>query len=246
MNKTLKGVLIFASGVATGATVMYFGVKKYFEVKADLEVESVREAYNRKIGESEPALSSIEGEISGPETIDDGERPFAKPSRSLDNPLNNKPPLTDYTKYFHKEDSYVNPSDLMIEQDLAESESPEDDEPYSDEEDAEQQMEYETYQINEEHKKAVEDHVPPHVIDASDFELTCTHYDKVSLVYYMSDDVLVDDSGITPEEVNRFELVDTCLRDSGFDDNDDDVLYVRNDYLQTDYEITKVFTPYLG
>lgn len=235
MHNGIKGVLIFVSGAVVGGLGTWFAVKKYYETKADIEVESVREAYERKVGEIDEPTNSLDGEIEGPEEIeDDGNRPYAKALSSIDQRLAHKPPMTDYSKFFRS----------ARDVDESEAEHPEDDEPYSDEEDAEQQEDYENFKLNDDHKKALKEHRAPYIIDAETFELTNDHYDKVSLCYYICDDILTDDSGITPEEVSRTELLGNLLAVSGFEDNEDDILYVRNDVRTTDYEITKIFTPY--
>jgi hypothetical protein len=82
------------------------------------------------------------------------------------------------------------------------------------------------------------------VIDAGAFELECSNYEKQSLCYYISDDVLVEEMGAHQDEVNRFSCIGDILSTSGFDENDEEIIYVRNDVLMCDYEITKVYTPY--
>lgn len=248
MNQSLKNVLIFLSGAAAGGVTTWLSVKKYYELKADLEVESVREAYNRKIEKYEPTKSSVDGELEGPETIEDDEDArLGKTKSSIVRELNNKPPLTDYTKYFKAKE---NGKTLDLKETLrdakedakdidpAELEGPQDDEPYTDEEDNEEQMAYDDHKLNGAHKDAG----PAHVIDKSDFELTCENYDKITLLYYQPDDMLTNEedevigwSDIVGEEV------ETALENTSFTSNDDELIHVRSDVLMTDFEIQKIF-----
>lgn len=256
MNSSLKSVIIFVSGAAVGASSMYFGLKKYFEVKADLEIEEVRRVYDDKINEIEGVKSSLEGEIEGESEIDDGKDSDKKPlsHKEIIEKLNNKPDLTDYTKYF-KEKGDVLPGvnetlrdakeaadkEGLTEEELAEREGPQDDEPYSDEEDRDETLRYEDHVLNGASKDAIENDKEPYEIDPSDFALTCDSYDKISLTWYHFDQVLVNEE---EELVDGALLVGHVIEQTGFDQNEDDVLYIRNDKIMTDFEITKVYEQY--
>lgn len=242
MNSNVKGVLIFVSGMAVGVASTYYFVKKYFEDRTNEEILSVREAYEKRLAEVEPHKSSVTGEITGPKEIDTKEKIKE---------LNNKPDLLDYTKYFRssgekplgstelirdaKKDAIENG---LSEEELAEMEGPEDDEPYTDEEDRNQTIEYDDYRLNGAHKKALEEHRPPVEIPAEDYALTCDNYEKVSLLYYVPDDTLANEA---EEIVDKDLFVGTCIEDGGFDYNDQEVMYVRNDRLMCDFEITKIY-----
>lgn len=243
MNQNLKNVIIFTLGAASGAAGMYFGVKKYFETKADLEIEQVRQVYEDRVNETEDHKSSIDGELSGPEKIE---------LKETVNRLNNKPDLTDYTKYFNgngqkmdgvseilrdaKEDA---DKDGLSEEELAEREHPEDDEPYTDEEDRNQTIDAIDYQLNGASRKAIENDKEPYEIDPSDYELTCSNYEKQALLWYQFDEVLADEDEEEVADIHR--LIGNVLDTSGFTDNDVDAIYVRNDKTMVDYEITKIY-----
>ena len=244
MNPKVTNLLYFAAGAAVGACGMFLGVKKYFELKADLEIESVRDAYNRRLAEMEGTKSSVEGDIKGPETIEDVGR---MPTRSsISKELNNKPPLTDYSKYFKSDgkmdldlkETIRDPKEEMIENELAEAEGPKDDEEMTEEEDEEATSDYEMYQINKDHQDALKEGRAPYVIDASDYELTCSHYSKIDLHYYISDGVVTTDED---EIVDIRSLLGNCIESSGFSDNGEDLLFVRNDITMADYEIEKLY-----
>ena len=243
MNNSVKNILIFMSGAAVGATSMYFGVKKYFEAKADLEISEVRQVYEDRVNEIEPHKSSIDGDIKGPEKIE---------LKETVNRLNNKPDLTDYTKYFNsngqkmdgvsevlrdaKEDA---DKDGLSEEELAEREGPQDDEPYTDEEDRDQTIDAIDYQLNGASREAIENDKEPYEIDPSDYELTCSNYEKQSLLWYQFDEVLADED--EEEVADTYRLIGNVLETSGFTDNDVDAIYIRNDKTMVDYEITKIY-----
>ena len=249
MNNAVKSIIIFASGVAVGAVSMYFGVKKYFQIAADLEVESVKKAYTDRLADIEPPKSSIDN----PEIKDDKEIGKMGVKSSIVRDLNNKPPMKSYTSYY-KENGAPNldgvkeivrdPKEALIDEDLAaESQSPPEDEPYTDEEDDAAQADYEMHKINEEHQKALEENRLPYIIDRADFELTCAHYSKISLHYYVSDDVVATDED---EIIDESVLLGDTIISSGFNSDSEDILYVRNDIRGADYEVEKIFAAFPG
>lgn len=247
MNSNIKSTIIFLAGAAVGSVVSWLLVKKYYEDKADSEVEEIRRAYDKHLEDLGYIKTSVDGEIEGDKEISEPE-PGVKPTRSsLVEKLNNKPPLTDYSKYFKEKGG----EDLKLKEvvrdaskdvDPAELEHPEDDEPYTDEEDRDQTLDFEDHQLNGEHRKAMMEGRLPYIIEPSDYELTCSNYEKLSLLYYISDDILCEEED--GEEVSRLDVVGSCIRDSGFDENEEELLFVRNDRLMCDYEINKVFTNY--
>ncbi|SFU32955.1 hypothetical protein [Butyrivibrio sp. INlla21] len=253
MNQSFKNVLIFLTGTAVGSVSTFFAVKKIFELKADLEVESVRDAYNNRLAEIEEFRSSMDGELEGPETIDEKVH-LDEHKSSIARQLNNKPPLTDYTKYFVGSKSNEeldlkevtrDPHDEIDEDtDPAELEGPEDDEPYTDEEDKDETLNYEDHELNGKHKKAKEDGKPPYLIDKGDYDLTCDNYDKISLLYYLPDDIVVNEDNEI--EGNVRTLIGNLIAETGFDQDEEEVMYVRNDILSSDFEIQKIFSEYTG
>jgi len=83
-----------------------------------------------------------------------------------------------------------------------------------------------------------EDHPnKPYIISEDEFLDGNNEYDKISLTYFIMDDTLADDS---EEVVDIEETISTDIYNMLGDDADDKDLYVRNDDLQTDFEIMKV------
>lgn len=245
MNSTLKNIIIFTLGGAVGATGMYFGIKKHFEDIADAEIYAAREAYNKKVYELEDHNNSIDGSLTGPSNID---------VKSKVNALNNKPDiLTDYTKYFNSKGEKLDITESLrdakeaadkegfTEEELAEMESPKDDEPYTDEEDEEESIKYEDHKLNGNHKAAIADNKDPYEIDTGDYELTCSNYEKIGLNWYVYDEVLANES---EEMVDTDLFVGSVLSDSGFDYDERDVIFVRNDKMMCDFEIKKIYGPF--
>lgn len=236
MNSTLKSVIIFMSGAAVGATGMYLGVKKYFELKADLEIESVKDAYLYRLREIDDNKSSIDGSLEGPNEIE---------LKETINRLNNKPDLTDYTKYFKEKGETADLDlkevirDAKDDIDPADLEHPGEDEPYSDEEDRDETLNYIDHELNGASRDAIAEDKAPYEIEPSDYELTCSNYEKQSLIYYQFDEILADEDENEVLDVGR--LVGDILESSGFSDDDRDALYVRNDKIMVDFEITKLY-----
>lgn len=254
MNTGLKNTLIFLTGAAIGSVSTWFAVKKIYELKADLEVESVRNAYNNRLAEIEDIKSTLDGSLEGPDVIDDGKVHLNGEKSSIARVLNNKPPLTDYTKFFSGDDSKDelslkevtrDPHDEIEDEDaLAEAEGPEDDEPYTDEEDMDETLNFEDHQLNGKHRKALEDGKEPYLIDKSDYELTCANYDKATLLYYIADEIVVNEDNEVLGNARQF--IGNLIEDEGFDQNDEEAMYVRNDILTTDFEIQKIYSEYTG
>lgn len=250
MNQNLKNVLIFLTGAAAGGVGTWLAVKKYYELKADLEVESVRNAYNRKVEQFEPIKSSVDGEIEGPEEIDEDVKQ-GRTKSSIVKELNNKPPLTDYTKFFKEKESGKTldlketlrdaKSDAEEDIDPAKEESPSEDDIYGDDESV--SLEKEDEALNGAHKDAG----PAHVIEVSDFELTCANYDKITIHYYQPDDMLTNEEGeIIGWSDIIGEEIENAMNSVGFSDSDDDCIYVRSDKLMCDFEVQKIFDGFGG
>lgn len=258
MNQGLKGLIIFVSGACIGAGSMYLGVKKYFELKADIEIDEMKALYEDKLSEVEDLKSSLEGDLEGPKELPsdapgyDRSKPLTH--KEIIEKMNNKPDLEDYTKYFkakgekidgvsetlrdakeEAEKSALSDEEMKKREEMyAEAEGPEDDEPYTDEEDDLQTRDYEN---------ATRDAKDPYEIDPSDYELTCGDYEKISVKYYVSDDIVADEED---DEVDNYRLlIGDVIESSGFDEDDRDILFVRNDKLLCDFEIAKTYEKYI-
>lgn len=85
-----------------------------------------------------------------------------------------------------------------------------------------------------------EDIKPPYFIDIEDYDAHLPAYSKRELVYYMDDGTLLD------EEENILSVVDT-IGDNNleeFENSLEGCCYIRNEQLQEDYEVSKIFDSY--
>jgi hypothetical protein len=83
----------------------------------------------------------------------------------------------------------------------------------------------------------------PYVITIDQFADENDHYDKSTIYYYEDDDVLADEN----EEViiDVFKVIgDDALGSFGEGSRDPEIVYVRNDKLQIDYEVIRLSKSY--
>ncbi len=74
----------------------------------------------------------------------------------------------------------------------------------------------------------------PYSITPHDFAYTDRHYDKITLLYYPSEEVLINEIEGVEEDVNA-TIGEEAL--SKFGEFEEDVVYIRNDRLGIDYEV---------
>lgn len=98
-----------------------------------------------------------------------------------------------------------------------------------DEEDYENEDQWEREKIN-----PVEHPGDPYTITPHDFAYTNRHYDKITLLYYPSQEVLINELEGMEEDVDSTIGEDSLAKFGEFDEN---VAYVRNDRLGIDYEV---------
>ena len=89
----------------------------------------------------------------------------------------------------------------------------------------------------------VRSHDKPYVITTAEFEED-NGYDKVDLTYYEEDDTLIDLREDLVNDVNR-TVGKANLKRFGHGSNGPDTLYVRNDRLGTDFEISRAEGTYM-
>lgn len=123
---------------------------------------------------------------------------------------------------------------LKYASDPAESEHPSED-VLSEQEEMDATGERITHEDEEDRDKPCEE------IHVSEFGENPT-YATETLTYYIYDDILVDDQEITIDRPE--DLVGGVLLESGFTQNGQDNIYIRNHRLRTDYEIIKVYAGY--
>lgn len=91
------------------------------------------------------------------------------------------------------------------------------------------------YRSNEtkEEGKEEDEEADPYIIDLE--ELAASNYDVKTLLYYQDGILTDDDNNVITEQEQESMIGKSVL--TAFNNNDLDVLYVRNDRLQLDYEI---------
>ena len=77
-------------------------------------------------------------------------------------------------------------------------------------------------------------HEGPYVITPKDFEFDKDEYEKISLVYY-ADGVLADSYGEVIDYIDATVGIESL---NHFGEYETDTVYVRNDDLEADFEIT--------
>ena len=241
MNSKLKGALIFVSGLVIGAGVGVLSCKKYFEARADKEVADVKGAYDERLYELEEGArrSSLDDPDLGSEKAQEEANKADKQRlvKEKIEALNNKPDiLTDYTKYFKDSGERLDGVSETI-RDAEEAAREEGISMDEEERRMREEIDIQMEDLNNMSREAIKNNTPPYVIEAEEYGLM-EAYEKMDLVWYMFDDILSDTAD---EVVDRELFVRTCIEDSGFDKNDLDVLYVRNDKLMMMFEITKLY-----
>jgi hypothetical protein len=76
----------------------------------------------------------------------------------------------------------------------------------------------------------------PYVITTEEFSEGNDHYDKLTIYYYADDDTLVDDNEEIITDVIG-TVGDQGLYSFGNGSDDPDVVYIRNEKRETDYEV---------
>ena len=83
----------------------------------------------------------------------------------------------------------------------------------------------------------------PYVISIEEFSEERENFDKVTVYYYQEDDTLCDDNEEVITDVLRFIGSDalTCFGDESDDEN---VVYIRNEPMEIDYEVIRLTKSY--
>ena len=84
----------------------------------------------------------------------------------------------------------------------------------------------------------------PYVMSHEQFEEEMREFDKITLYYYEADDVLADEDDSIIEDAANV-IGPTSIDTFGDEDNEDpDIIYVRNERLGIDYEIIRIKKSY--
>lgn len=243
--KPLVGTLLgFVGGVAVGGIATYFGMKAKFEKHANDVIREYREYSNGRIQKAQNELNKI----IASDKFDEEE--YKKKVAS-------EPEFEDYTSYAHNSASNSDNGssrgisgplkgisvdsakaikadmdalsqdvhDCDFDEHMAEREAPEED-------------------ISEYEEALAEGYFDfPRMISASEMLNQKQWYSKVTLTYYAGDDVLVDDQDEPLED--PMDIIGEHFKEFfGMNEDEPDIIYVRNDDRESDYEVAKVETSY--
>jgi hypothetical protein len=254
--KPLVGALLgFVGGVAVGGIATYFGMKAKFEKHANDVIREYREYSNGRIQKVQSELNKIidsdkfdEEEYnkkvaSEPEFEDytsystsDMDDNDTKPSTGISEAL--KGISVDSAKAI-KEDMEALSRDVHdqdFDEHMAERENPEEDISEYDE-----ALAFDKHM----HEQAVSEGYSdfPRTISASEMLNQKQWYTKLTFSYYAEDDILADDQDNLVDDPK--DLVGEYFTEFfGMNEEDPNVIYIRNDDRETDYEIMKIDESY--
>lgn len=215
----VKGILIFAAGIAVGVVSSVYVLKNKYEVQIQEELESIRNIY-RKNSSRKDSADLITEEDKGKIKERQKERLTTNYHEELDDtvPIYEGDKIVDSYKQERMTNLYKKPS-------LAELQHPMDSE--------------EEGQVIV-HQAPPYGRTDPYLIDDDQFMEDCEHHEKITLCYH-SDNILADENEEVIEDPEETVGFDNLRK---FDDPDTDVIYVRNCNVGIDYEIIRVVTSY--
>lgn len=229
MSSLIKNLIAFVIGGAFGAAGAYVVTKRKCEKISEETISEMSEYYSKKLHDHgiEATPEDIRKAVL-PEKIEtDAPKDYVSnaPESSLirgEKVLKAKErPKVDYTKFYGKS-----------EDEMAENEHPKEDDYY-----------YEGLEATKAAKKSK----TPKFIKAVDFGADPSTT-TVSLLYYQDSRTLVIEDNLDEEIIEDMNEVEAMIGDAltkyGFDENEEPVIYIRNENRNTDYEITKVFGSY--
>lgn len=211
----LIGSAIFCAGGITGFLTARYLLEEHYSALAQQEIDSVKEALGRH-RHSEPSKPEVD------------ELPVKVPKSTLYGSDSN-----DYVRAktaYHKLAKEKEGIGSYMIQGMEEGMR---DEEYEDESDPAIEAEIDSSDMIE-----VETNIP-YVISVDEFTDTNVHYDKLTLFYYINDEVLTDDN----EEIiaNPFDVIGgeaiSALATV-------EAVYVRNEPIATDYEVVRLTSSY--
>lgn len=228
---TVQNVIIFTLGATAGAAVASLVLKdkydkKYKALYSD-ELDSYRESFERMRKMDKDGVLVQNSQYMG---VVDEKKVEAKADSVI---TGAERKLMGYASIYSRDKDSQRMKDEVkrvkeAENYIAESESPSEDE-------CETYEETQMRKVNEGKAKREE----PKLIRADEYDNEYLYHDKVSLLYYTEDDMLVEEvSNIPVDDIAA--AVGDCLDKYGFRKNDEQVIYVRNVNIGADFEITKI------
>lgn len=245
----VKGFITFLFGAAVGgstaALITYRLTVNKWEVIADERVKSMQEYVDELRAKDEAGELLSQLNYSSDQEIRDGEKNDKSEQSSCEVEVsggvgdtgNHRAGAIDYTSFYQKE--YPK---MMAEREAPSEPIDPDDTDIDPETDAEDVLSRHNRRIQEMLERNQGDKAKPKIIRASEFDEYEFH-DKVTLYYHTEDGVLSTEDGEIVDDVEAY--IGDALTKFGYADNDDEeVIYVRNINRGTDYEVAKVYGSY--
>lgn len=215
MNKTLIGVLAFAVGAAIGSAVTWKVLKTKYEEIAQEEIDSVKDEYADLMRTMRQKLKeSVKYDES--QESEDGTEETAE--TGVDDEYYPDDDEREFTEQEKQQIEYYKLTSKYRSTDNDKSDEKDDEEGGNGE-------------VDEDGVQWING---PYVITAEEFSCSPPGYNAMPLDYF-ADGVLADDWGVI------MDIEETIGEDSleHFGDDEDDILYVRNEREEIDYEVTR-------
>ena len=235
----LKNILVFASGLCTGAIASVIILKKKYEKEAQEEINSVKLHYGKMYRESTGLKMKDEKEniddTTKKENIDDTTKKenIIHKEKTTHTTLYNNYYDTNYHTYSSIANDYLN--NHAKENDLNIAAVMDGDINTDDSDETKTLKQYGIYDNDGQPLyKFSGDEKRPYRVTQDQFDNAEPLYDKVDMVYY-DDNVVVDSAGdvLTDEDIDMFIGKETLL----FFKPETDVIYVKNEALKTYFEV---------
>lgn len=217
-----------ALGIVAGGVGGYYFAKKKLELKyaqiADQEIAEAKEFYSRtnKTGDYEtPESAAKKLGIEVEDAPEEEEAVLKNAVKSFTNYQGMFPVPKGEAPVETEEELLVEETVAVVEAEVVNVFAPES---------AEDEWDYET-----EISKRTED--APYIIHVDEFNAAEQDYVQSSLAYYVADDVLADERDLPIEEVDSTVGEDNLK--FGYGSKDNNMVYVRNDRIQVDFEIVR-------
>lgn len=233
----LKNILVFASGLCTGAIASVIILKKKYEKEAQEEINSVKLHYGKMYRESTGLKMKDEKE-----NIDDTTKKenIINKEKTTHTTLYNNYYDTTYNAYSSIANEYLN--NHAKENDLNIAAVMDGDINTDDSDETKTLKQYGIYDNDGQPLyKFSGDEKRPYRVTQDQFDNAEPLYDKVDMIYY-DDNVVVDSAGdvLTDEDIDMFIGKETLL----FFKPETDVIYVKNEALKTYFEVVAGRTCY--
>lgn len=222
-----KNILIFIGGVVAGAAATYFFGKAYMDREIEEQVEDVKRVYSAK-NEHEADPDDAETKEAEPNSVKTMDPSVAKQIsaeniRKKDDIFHVEKLISD-EKYRQNYNLFSSPMSEKNKRILAEALSNDE----SEDENNEGPEDWPREGLRER----------PYTISQEDFIEGNKYYDKTTLNYY--DDGVLEDE-ITGELIHDIDAVIGYDSLTKFGEYEDDVVFVRNERISTDYEVVRQY-----